>query len=99
MTGIPDYNYPAFNRAATQLEQHGYQPLNPVDAEKFNSSSGVQPWAWYMRHAIAMVLEADGIALLPGWENSKGANLEHRIATDLTLSVRVLADWLDGGES
>lgn len=94
MTGYPEYNYPAFNKAALQLEYHGYTPLNPaVGSGQYNESSGLQPWAWYMRYAIRMVLEADGIALLPGWEKSSGALLEVRIAEDLTLSVRELSDW------
>lgn len=95
MTGYPEFNYPAFRAAGEQLRAAGFQVLNPVDAEEHNPTPGTaQAWDWYMRHALRMVLEADGIALLPGWEASKGAALEVHVATALKLDVRELAGWL-----
>ncbi|MET0887683.1 MAG: DUF4406 domain-containing protein [Mycetocola sp.] len=95
MTGLPDYNYPAFNEAAAQLTAAGYSTLNPVDSEKHNPSGVKQTWDWYMRHALRMVTNADGIALLPGWAQSEGASLEVQVARRLGLDVRPLKDWLE----
>jgi len=95
MTGLPEFNYPAFRDAENRLTASGYRVLNPIDSEAFNDTGAPQAWDWYMRHAIRMVLAADGIALLDGWENSRGARLEHRIATDLGLPIRALHEWAD----
>jgi len=96
MTGIPEFNYPAFDAAERSLASCGYLVLNPTHAEKHNPTPGTpQAWGWYMRHCIRMVLAADGMALLPGWENSRGATLERTIATALDLDVRMLDAWLE----
>lgn len=39
---------------------------------------------------------ADGIAVLPGWQNSRGARAEVEIATHLGIEVRPVEAWLDG---
>jgi nucleoside 2-deoxyribosyltransferase len=95
MTGLPEFNYPAFEAAEKALAERGHLVLNPVHADKHNPTPGTsQAWDWYMRHCIRMVLEADGVALLPGWETSRGATLEHTIATALDLDIRPLDAWL-----
>jgi nucleoside 2-deoxyribosyltransferase len=94
MTGIPDFNYPAFREAETLLKDAGHTCLNPADSELENVSGAPMPWTWYMRRALAMVITSDGIALLPGWENSPGANLEVTVARALQLPVMALNAWL-----
>lgn len=41
----------------------------------------------YLRVDIAMLVQCDAVALLPGWENSPGAQLEYLIARTLDLDV------------
>lgn len=95
MTGYADYNYPAFNWASADLREVGYEVLNPVDSEKHNPTPGrPQSWDWYMRHAIRMVMDAEGIAVLTGWEKSKGAKLEVLLALELGMRVCTVEDWL-----
>ena len=95
MTGYPDFNYPAFNDAAASLRARGFNVLNPVDAEQHNPTPGTpQAWDWYMRHALRMVLESSGVALLDGWRDSRGAVLEVTVAKALRLDVRPLDAWL-----
>ena len=96
MTGLPEFNYPAFHVAAEQLGVAGYDVLNPADIDKAHNSDGAkQAWDWYMRHALRMVLDADGIALLYGWQNSRGAALEYKVGCALQLDVRLLSQWVN----
>lgn len=94
MTGIPEYNYPAFRAAEAKLKALGFPVLCPVDSEEHNSSGSTQTWDWYMRHALRMVTESTAICLLPGWQQSKGAQLEVTVAEALGLDIRPLDDWL-----
>lgn len=92
MTGIKEYNYPAFNQCAAELRANGHKVYNPAeikppepDFAKSLGKSGL--WAWYMKKAIVMLLKADVIVLLPGWKNSKGACLERVIAKALLYRI------------
>ena len=95
MTGIKDYNYPAFDDAERSLMANGHEVLNPAsNDEQFNPYGKEMPWDWYLRHAIRMLTKASSMAMLPGWEMSKGAMLEHNIGSALSLDIRELAGWL-----
>ena len=91
MTGYPEFNYPAFYSAAAALAKVGHEPINPA---RLDGREGCKTWQDYMRAALRDVAEADGIALLPGWQDSRGAACEYRIGHDLGLDVRPLDDWL-----
>jgi hypothetical protein len=91
MTGLPEYNFPAFHAAADQLTAAGYEVLNPA-------RRAVDPgrtWADYLRDGIRDVTDADGLALLDGWMASRGARLELTVATGLDMPVGIVAVWLD----
>lgn len=91
MTGIADYNYPAFHAAAVELGALGYETENPAD----NDDGTERDWVGYMLLAIPQMLKCDGIALLDGWENSRGASLEAHIARDLGRPVLTLDEWIN----
>ena len=95
MTGLPEFNYPAFRAAEAALRADGYEVLSPVEAERHNPTPGTpQTWAWYMRHCLRMVADADGIALLDGWWRSRGASLEVHVARALELPTEPVEHWL-----
>ena len=83
MTGLPDLNKPAFNAEAARLRSEGHDVVNPADV---NLGPGAD-WADYMRVDLADMLTCDTIFMLPGWESSKGARIERRLAMDLGLAV------------
>jgi hypothetical protein len=84
MTGLPDYNRPAFNEAAAELRSHGFTVWNP--AEEFDATS-IYPRKIYIRKDIEALLKCDAIVMLDGWENSAGAKLELDIAKELELPI------------
>lgn len=90
MTGIEDFNFPAFNAAAERLRANGYEPINPADNDDGDpeiAANAGRPWEDYMRKDIADLIEADAIAVLPGWERSRGASLEVHIAQALGMPI------------
>lgn len=88
MSGLPEYNYPAFHAAEARLKAAGYETLNPANNPEQDS------WEGYMRAAIAQVVQADGIAYLPGSYSSRGARLELRLAEDLRMKTAPLDSWI-----
>ncbi|MEN5029142.1 DUF4406 domain-containing protein [Pseudomonas sp. Ps21-P2] len=64
MTGLPDYNYPAFNAEAARLRALGYSVENPAE----NPLPADAPWHMGMRDAIRQMLTCDTAAFLPGWQ-------------------------------
>lgn len=91
ISGMPDLNFPAFMDAEQQLNEAGYDVLNP--AARAGRIKG-QPWVWYMRAGITDVCQSDGIATLPNWGKSRGARLEVSVAHGLDLPVRSLKAWV-----
>lgn len=84
MTGLPNFNHPAFTEAAARGRAAGRVILNP--AENFGGDQ-TRHYSEYLRAAVAQVMSADAIALLDGWENSKGARLEVHVAQILGLPI------------
>lgn len=83
MTGLPDLNFPAFHAEAARLRAQGHTVINPAEINPDTSMS----WQQCMRTDIAQLVTCDAVQLLPGWERSKGATLEHHIAERLDLVV------------
>lgn len=91
MTGLPQFNYPAFFDMAEHICAIGYEPLN-------QAAQPEQPsWEAYMRHDIKLLMDADMVVMLPGWEQSKGAKIEKQIAEQLNIPV-AYSHRFDGGQ-
>ncbi len=84
MTGLPDYNYPTFNRWAETLRRNGYEVVNPAENHEGRTDL---PLADYFKIDLPQVCEVDAVVVLPGWEKSKGASLEVALARHLGKPV------------
>jgi len=84
MTGHLDHNYPAFHAAAQRLRDAGWDVANP--AENFDGRTDL-PRESYLRADVALLVDCDAIALLPGWEDSSGAKMEYLIARAFGMEI------------
>jgi len=84
MTGLPEYNFPAFNEAAEALRAQGETVYNPADHGLVEGAL----WDDYLRFDIGNLVKCESIYLLPGWSNSKGARTELKLAKKLDIVVR-----------
>lgn len=96
MSGIPQFNIPAFDAASWALRQQGWEIVSPAELDEphiravcMESADGIPnavthggTWGDFLSRDVKIVSDqVDAIVLLPGWENSKGANLEAFVGT------------------
>lgn len=94
MRGLPKHNFPAFDEAAVRLSAAGYTVFNPADydreigltEETKDEDVTDDILRKCLRSDVAAITVATHIALLPGWEGSKGARPEIILAFTLGLT-------------
>lgn len=91
MTGIVDFNYPAFAAATSKLRDAGHDVVDPSEA--LGGEQG-HSWEEYLRKDLADVLTVDGVALLQGWQGSRGARLEVFVAGEVGIRCFPWEEWL-----
>lgn len=84
MTGLPEYNYPLFNRVAEELRAEGFAVCNPAE---FFGGKGDRTREEYMRESIRCLIDCDRVVTLPDWDQSAGAVLEIEIANQIGIPV------------
>ena len=98
MRGHYRNNFQAFDAAAAILRAQGHEVFNPAERDRETYGPKIEfedVEGFDIRDALGADLEwickhADGIALLPGWENSRGAKAEWATAVALDLTLRYL---------
>jgi uncharacterized protein (UPF0264 family) len=91
MSGLPQFNHPAFHEAAKQLRAAGYLVVNPAE----NGLAADAPWIRHMRRDIALMMEAaEAVATLPDFGSSRGALIETALAHRLGWRVESVRTWL-----
>lgn len=93
MRGVPESNYPWFERASAYLIKLGHDPVTPVDLDKANgfeqgnAQLSDKEIAAGLRVDFAAILDADAVALGPDWQDSFGAKAEKQVAEWIGLPV------------
>lgn len=100
MRGYPEFNFPAFFEAQERLEECGWLTVSPAERDTkggfetagLTGHEDLSELGFDLRDALAWDLdqiarECDAVVVLPGWEDSKGANAE--VATAKALGLRV----------
>lgn len=98
VTGKPNDNREAFEEAAVRLEADGYIVNIPHDYVNLG-----EDWGFCMRRSITAMLTIDhsgasffdGIAMLDGWKNSRGAKIEKQVAEVLGIPCRPWREYLN----
>lgn len=95
MTGLPEFNYPAFRSATASLRAAGYTGWCPTEhtgidttgmtgTERSGSDdprlASFDLQTSFAEYARVITTEVDAVAVIPGWEKSKGARAEVALA-------------------
>jgi len=87
MRGLPDLGRAAFYEAEIRLREKGWKVINPARLPED------LPQECYMPICLAMVDQADTIALLPGYENSAGAQVEIAYGAQTNKEIIYMAEY------
>lgn len=91
ITGIPNFKE-RFSEAEVLLSAAGYDVLNPCKNE---DPAGKRTWLNYMKMSLRDIADADGIAFLKGWVDSRGATIEVQLGMDLGMPTKKVDQWLE----
>ena len=95
MTGIPQFNIPAFDEATETLRSLNYDITSPAEldsdevrAAAMKSMNGahsdvdsIETWGDMLARDVKIITDQmDGLVFLPGWHESNGARLEAYVA-------------------
>jgi Domain of unknown function (DUF4406) len=105
MTGIAQNNLPAFYEAAKAIRAEGWEVISPAELDDeedraiaLADAPATKTWGDFLARDIKLIADSgiDGIALLPGWENSRGARLEATLGLlcDLTFFEYIPGEML-----
>ena len=89
MSGLPQFNFPAFYAASADLRSRGYDIVSPAElddeqtkADAMASANGnpqdaQRTWGDFLARDVKIVSDqVEGIVFLPDWVQSRGAKLE-----------------------
>ena len=83
MTGIAEFNHPAFRKAAKDLRAIGYDVVSPAELITDTST----PYQECIDIGLDALKDCDIVALLNGWTCSNGVAIEFKRAEELNLII------------
>lgn len=107
MRGIPHHNYPAFDAAAKELRSCGWVVVSPKEISEcfgyldpdvddnfpnYGGARSEDEIKDFILQDIHAILRCDEVCVLPGWENSRGAQMEVAVARMARKKIFTYAD-------
>lgn len=89
MSNMPDHNFPYFHLVADVCRKTGLTVTSPAEVPINHPA----PWADCLKADIVEMMKCDGIILLKGWPQSRGARMELEIALSLEFPTYYLHGW------
>ena len=112
MTGIAEFNFPAFDSLAAYLRRLGRKAVNPAERDRLMydtttegfAEGDVQKWAessgfdfpLAMRYDLGVITTSETMVLLPNWEKSTGVAKEKFVAEACGVTVLYAYPLRDG---
>ena len=72
-----------FSRVQKNFMEKGIQHINPMKLDHDHDKS----WEAYMKECIKALMSCDAIYMLKGWEESRGALIEFKLAVSLDYKI------------
>ena len=88
ITGQLDCAKRIFDYAEKRLKARGLKVLNHFNFKNDHDKS----WESYMKVCVVELMKADEIWMLPDWQRSKGAKVEHKIAQEVGICIRYIVN-------
>ena len=89
ITGMETEAKYVFAAAEEKLKKE-YPDSKIINPMKLDHSQHDKSWEAYMKVCIIALCQCDMIAMLPNWQDSKGATLELDLATQLNIYIEFL---------
>jgi Domain of unknown function (DUF4406) len=86
MRGLPNENHEAFDATSAALRAQGHEIRSPTEIGRQAIKTGGGIREIFALNLMA-VCDCEGLLLLPGWENSRGALAEKAVADALDIRV------------
>lgn len=83
ITGVENEAPLLFEKAQVFLENLGHEIINPLKIKHVHDLS----WSSFMKADLKEMLDCDAIYMLKGWQDSKGACIERRLADELGMQI------------
>ena len=89
MTGYPEYNWPKFKAATKYFRDQGMKVVCPTEN---GSIPDVTHYQECIKNSLRTLIEANAIAMLPGWLGSKGAMIEAKLAVAMGYKTYLVTE-------
>lgn len=102
MTGYPAHNADAFHVAVVTLRAAGYQVVTPIEVDRRvdptflhrTDTATPEQVARFQAASMCELATCDGVAMIPGWRESRGTQQELDLACSLCIPCGEVAVWV-----